>query len=1161
VICTFYSYKGGVGRSMALARTAEILARAGLRVLMVDFDLEAPGLEQYFEIDKQAIRAHAGLFDLILRYKSAMASSVPISPDEQEFRNLDELFIASIYVKLPSGGKLDLMPAGRRGDDQELSDYALGLRQFDWQDFYFNFGGEIFFEWLRRSLDGARYDVVLVDSRTGVTEMGGICAYQLADLLVVMCAPNQQNLEGTQAVVNNFLSPRVTTLRGGRPLQLLVVPSRVETRDADLLNDFRGRFEKLFGAFTPKEFERDGLSYWDLLIPYEPRSAFQEGVGGQGSRDAARSTINPAVQKLVRAIARLADPQHPIRKLVADESTLTGPAEPLYDITSRVAGYDLFLAFLSEDADAVGQIARSLGLRGVRVYLALKDLSAGSELQSSERNALQQCTACAVIVGPSGNYPWRNEYLRQILTDKDRPRVLRYVPVLLPGAKIPPSDVTPPFLEGLQWLRLRDADAAGAQQLAEVLNSDAALTRGEINRARIGPPYKGLSSYKEADAPTFFGREELIDRIIRNLEDSRFVTLVGPSGSGKTSVVFAGVIPELRRGAILGSDRWHCVVVRPGIRPLPALFDAFEAQAPQMTIKSSEALNDFLDRSGDQYLLVVDQFEEIFATFGAIGAEPEHYIKILSDLVIKQKAKVALVIVMRSDVFNKLLEFGIVWTGLVEDNIVLVGPMSDDELRKAVEEPARITGLAIEPGLTDLILRDAKGAAGALPLMQYTLQELWERRQKGYLTVEAYKTIGGVTGSLERNAEACFAQMPEKDRGPAMALLLHLVRVTFDGAYVRRVATLEELVDAGEPDGTRRALDALVAARLVVVSSGATSESKIELAHEAIIGSWPRFRDQIAQLAQFLRLRTKLEIAAQQWREQNKDTAFLYPQGELSLLKADGQLERYWRELSAPDQAFVEASEKALRRQQRLKRGTSLAFGVLGALMTMLGIAAIYQSRVALQQSSLAEEQAQMAQVERNRAVEEAAAAKEARARAEASKALAVANTRLAALANLSAASAISPDGVRMLLIEPTGALSFIDLASGAQIGQIADASHGISTATFSPDARLVATGAIDGNVSIYDLATLKLLRSYGGHTRAVRRVAFSPDVKTLASGADDATVRIWSAVIGKPVGNPFTADSAIVGLAFSPDGARVIVTSQKGSLYQVDPATSQIIH
>jgi hypothetical protein len=319
------------------------------------------------------MRAHAGLFDLISRYKAAMASSLPAAPQDQDFRKLEELFIAPVYLNLPSGGKLDLMPAGRRGSDEQLSEYALGLRQFDWQDFYFNFGGEVFFEWLRRSLDSKLYDVVLVDSRTGVTEMGGICAYQLADLIVVMCAPNQQNLDGTHDVVRNFFSPRVTMLRSGRPLQLLVVPSRVETRDESLLRDFRGRFEKLFAGFTPKELARHGVAYWDLMIPYDLRSAFQEGVVAQDSRAGARSTINPAIQNLVRAIGLLAEPGQPIHKFGAAASAGTERAEPQYDVTSRAAGYDLFLAYLDEDADAVGRVARSLGHMGCGCILTARN--------------------------------------------------------------------------------------------------------------------------------------------------------------------------------------------------------------------------------------------------------------------------------------------------------------------------------------------------------------------------------------------------------------------------------------------------------------------------------------------------------------------------------------------------------------------------------------------------------------------------------------------------------------------------------------------------------------------------------------------------------------------------------------------------------------------
>jgi cellulose biosynthesis protein BcsQ len=1141
VICTFYSYKGGVGRSMALAKSADILARAGLRVLMIDFDLEAPGLEQYFEIDQKEMRAHAGLFDLISHYKAAMASSLPAAPQDQDFRKLEELFIAPVYLKLPSAGKLDLMPAGRRGSDEQLSEYALGLRQFDWQDFYFNFGGEVFFEWLRRSLDSKLYDVVLVDSRTGVTEMGGICAYQLADLIVVMCAPNQQNLDGTHDVVRNFFSPRVTMLRSGRPLQLLVIPSRVETRDESLLRDFRDRFEKLFAGFTPKELARHDVAYWDLMIPYDPRSAFQEGVVARDSRAGARSTINPAIQKLVRAIGLLAEPGQPIHKLGAAASAGTEQTEPQYDVTSRAAGYDLFLAYLNEDADAVGRVARSLEDEGLRVFFdrELPAAAAGFHFQQIEHR-LQQSSACAVIIGPSGNYPWRSESLRRLLVDRDRSTGLRFVPVLLPGAKLPPSDAVPAFLQGLHWLRLNELDVERPHQLAEAVRANTEQARATTRRASVGPPYKGLAPFEEADAAIFFGRDELINRITRNLEDARFLAVVGSSGSGKTSVVLAGVIPALRRGAIPGSERWHYVVIKPGSNPVRELFDAIATVTPEVVGDDpTPALKQYLDRSDNRYLLVIDQFEDVFSFTDITGAPLDQYFQILLEIVTKWKSRIALIIVMRSDHLNRLLEFAPPWANLVENNLVFVGPMAAADMRKAIEAPAQFTGVAIEPGLTDLILRDATGASGALPLLQYALRALWERRQRGYLTVEAYHAIGGVTGSLASDAEACFAQLPAADRETAMAILLRLVQVTLDGAFVRRIAAFDELTSIGPAEDIRRILHVLAAARLVVVSSDVYFQNaRVDLAHEAIIRSWPRLRDQIEGLAQFLRLRTRLEVATQRWQERNKESGFLYPAGEILLLKSQGLLQRYWSELSPAEQGFIAASEYALQRDQRRRLVMALTVWSLFVLMAVAAVFAFLQLLRAQRESASAGAAATRAQEEASRAVTEA---------------------RLAALANLGAASAISPDGMRMLQINPAGDLSIIDLATGKETGRVAGGSNGITAAAFSADARLVATGTIGGTISIYDSSTLKLLGTSAGHSHAVRRLAFSPAGRLIASGSDDATARIWLVDNWMAVAT-IAADSPVVGVAFSPDGTRLIVTSQKGSLYIVDAQTGKIV-
>lgn len=237
MICTFYSYKGGVGRSMALANVADRLSRYGLKTLIVDFDLEAPGLERFFPIDMQASRDNPGLLDLLIAYKEAMSQVVGRST--REFQKL-ERFIFPVYYELPGGGSLHLLSAGMRGNDEQLSNYAYQLRTFDWQEFYFDWGGELFFRWLAREI-GKRYDIALVDSRTGVTKMGGVCAYQLADSLVMFCAPNAQNLQGTREVLRNFNSERVRALRRDRTLQVLVAPARVH-QDSPELEKFRAAF-------------------------------------------------------------------------------------------------------------------------------------------------------------------------------------------------------------------------------------------------------------------------------------------------------------------------------------------------------------------------------------------------------------------------------------------------------------------------------------------------------------------------------------------------------------------------------------------------------------------------------------------------------------------------------------------------------------------------------------------------------------------------------------------------------------------------------------------------------------------------------------------------------------------------------------------------------
>jgi serine/threonine protein kinase/MinD-like ATPase involved in chromosome partitioning or flagellar assembly len=279
MIYTFYSYKGGVGRSMALANVAELLYAVGLDVLMVDWDLEAPGLERFFADKSGEGDDERGVIDMLLEYKRMVAQDLEFSPEtapDLPFEKPEDL-ARDIYAQQPSGARLRLITAGRRSRG-DFASYAQSVLTFDWDDFYANWKGEPYFEWLREKLNEAA-DIVLIDSRTGVTEMGGVCTYQLADVVVLLCAPNQQNIDGIYRMAKNFTHPDVRKSRRDRPLEVVIVPARVEDRaESGAYNEFSDDFIAKFDPLISDSLKSEIGSFWELEIPYVPYYAFNEIV-------------------------------------------------------------------------------------------------------------------------------------------------------------------------------------------------------------------------------------------------------------------------------------------------------------------------------------------------------------------------------------------------------------------------------------------------------------------------------------------------------------------------------------------------------------------------------------------------------------------------------------------------------------------------------------------------------------------------------------------------------------------------------------------------------------------------------------------------------------------------------------------------------------------
>ncbi len=572
MIVTFYSYKGGVGRSMAMANVADILARRGARVLMIDFDLEAPGLEQYFQIHQPSARRHLGLLDLLLEFKHAMSvgSGEAASADFRDVRR----FILPVYERLPGDGCLDLLPAGEREDPAQLERYALNVRSFDWQDFYFNWEGELFFEWLRGQLVPERYDLVLVDSRTGVTEMGGICAYQLGDVIVMMCAANHQNVRGTQNVAADFLSPQVLALRQNRPPQIVVVPARIEQRRQELLDEFMARFEATFGDRVPEALRARGMGFADLLVPYEPQYAFDERILADPANVAQRERIATAFHRLADAMTYLAAPGTRLAALARDAGGTVPQVAAQYDLTARFAGYDAYIVTATADSATAEAFAAQLKRADLRAFVDELEAVPPPEWQRRSEQQLFHSRALVVFIGPGGLTPAQSEGLQRVAAAVRASREFVTIKVLLPGASLAPTPGRQGTALGGEFFDLREGvPANGLDPLVtriaalapvrpapadagappEGADPDYTLTWTTGGTAvAVSSPFRPLERFQEHDAAFFFGREGLRASLLDHLRTQARVWVLGPSGSGKRSLVMAGAFSELRRSQCRG---------------------------------------------------------------------------------------------------------------------------------------------------------------------------------------------------------------------------------------------------------------------------------------------------------------------------------------------------------------------------------------------------------------------------------------------------------------------------------------------------------------------------------------------------------------------------------------------------------------------------------
>ena len=393
------------------------------------------------------------------------------------------------------------------------------------------------------------------------------------------------------------------------------------------------------------------------------------------------------------------------------------------------------------------------------------------------------------------------------------------------------------------------------QRLQEaILSHDRGLERGQPVRAEpIGPtdvcPYKGLARFETVDAEFFFGREQVVAEAVGHLAEGRFLALVGPSGSGKSSLLRAGLMHALGSGALPGSDRWACSVIRPGDRPLDALAHS-------------------LDEKREHSMLAVDQFEEVFTACSDV-ADRTAFLDALTQAAAAPDGATTIVIAMRADFYGRCAEHrGL--ASLLASHQILVGPMDADELRRAIELPAQRADLIVEEQLVDSLVSDTVGQPGGLPLLSTALLELWTHRRDRTLHLDDYLRAGGVEGAVARLAEEAFDRLDADEQAAAKRILLRLAAPGEGTEVVRRRAPLSEF-DLDRDADASRAMAVFTDARLVTVAEGTA-----EVAHEALLHEWPRLRTWLEDDAEGRKLHRHVTESSHTWDEGGRDPADLY---------------------------------------------------------------------------------------------------------------------------------------------------------------------------------------------------------------------------------------------------------------------------------------------